>query len=88
MSWLTNLFKTDTLDKLIKKAERKHKENGKQYLIMPTNKKGGGLILIHGTTFLNDYNKKAKKMGYPKMTFIKMLEYSVYKTNPGTLNKR
>lgn len=84
---LINLFKRDSLPKLIKKAEKLHYETGKQYLLLPFNKKGK-LILVHGTTFLNDYNKKAKRMGYPKMTYPKMLEMAVYKTNPGTLNRR
>lgn len=84
---LINLFKKDSLSKLIKKAEKLHKENGKQYLVMPFDSKGK-LMLVHGTTFLNNYNKKAKKFGYAKMTYPKMLEIAVYKTNPGTLNKR
>jgi hypothetical protein len=84
---LINLFKRDSLSKLIKKADKRYYETGKQYLVLPFNKKGK-LILVHGTTFLNGYNKKAKKMGYPKMTYPQMLEKAVYKTNPGTLNKR
>lgn len=54
---------------------------------MPFDNKGH-LVLVHGRTFLNEFNKKAKKMDYPKITYLKMLEMSVYKTNPGTLNER
>lgn len=75
------------LNKMIKKAEKLHLKTGKQYLIVPFDLKGH-FILVHGSSFLNEYNIRAKKMGIKKMTYPDMLERAYYKTGNGTLNKR
>jgi hypothetical protein len=84
---ILNLFRGDQLKRLTKKADKLYYQTGKQYLIIPFDRKGK-LILVKGRSFLNDFNIKAKKMGYPKVTYPKLLEKAVYKTNPGTLNQR
>jgi hypothetical protein len=80
-------------DKLIAKADKWHKIDGKQYFVMPTKRINDknydkGLILVHGKTFLDEFNRKAKKIGKISMSYMDMCNQCVYKTSPGTTLKR
>lgn len=94
IEWILKLFtRRSNLKKLIAKAEKWHKESGKQYFIMPTRKINDPnydktLIIVHGKTFMDDYNKKAKLLNQRKITYIDMVNQCVYKTSPGTTLKR
>lgn len=89
-NYLKNLFKKKTqktqLELLIEDADKKWKESGRQYFVMPIG--NDKYMLCHGKTFQNDYNKAAKKLGTKHMSFIDMINICAYKTPNGTTGKR
>jgi hypothetical protein len=76
---LIDLFKRDSLPKLIKKADRLANKNKVQYLILPVDK-NGQLAVVPGYRFLEEYNSKAKKLGIIKLSYPKLLKIAKYKT--------
>lgn len=81
------------LDRLIKKADKLYKDTGKQYFIMPTKQVFDknyekGLVLVHGKTFLDNYNRTAKRIGKRQMTYVELINQCVYQTGEGTTKKR
>lgn len=76
---LIDLFKRDSLPKLIKKADKLAKKNKIQYLIIPVDSKGT-LKVVPGYNFMELYNKKAKKLNVHKLNYPKLLKIAVYKT--------
>lgn len=83
------IFKRKTLlEKLIDKADKLWRETGRQYFIMPVDSKRKKMMLIHGRTFLDNYNRTAKKKGIKTMDFIDMTNICLYKTPIRTTNKR
>lgn len=94
ITFLKSLFKRKTnLEKLIEKADKYYKETGKQYFVMPTRKVNDKnydktLILVHGKTFMDNYNRRAKFFKAKPMSYADMINQCVYKTPIGTTNKR
>lgn len=92
--FLKKLFtRKSNLQTLIERADKWYNETGKQYFVMPTRKVNDKLydktlILVHGKTFMDNYNRKAKKLGIKPITFAEMCNQCVYKTPIGTTNKR
>ena len=76
---LIDLFKRDSLPRLIKKADKLAKKNKIQYLVVPIDNKGT-LTVTPGYTFMEMYNKSAKKLGIPKLNYPKLLRIAKYKT--------
>jgi hypothetical protein len=94
ITFLKELFRRKTrLEKLIEKADKYYKVSGKQYFVMPTQKVNSknydkSLILVHGKTFRDEYNEKARKLGTKQMSYAMMCNQCVYMTEPGTSKKR
>lgn len=94
IEWFLKLFVRKTnLEKLIAKADKTYKQTGKQYFIMPTKQVfdknyDKSLRLVHGKTFMDDYNKTARRLGIRQMTYIDIINQCVYQTPSGNTNKR
>lgn len=92
--FLLKLFsRKSNLDRLIAKADKFFKESGKQYFVMPTRKINDPkydktLIVVHGKTFLDNYNRVARRTNKKQMSYMDMCNQCVYKTSPGTTLKR
>lgn len=94
ITFLKELFRRKTkLEKLIEKADKYYNETGKQYFVMPTRKVNDKnydktLILVHGKTFMDSYNRNAKRLKTKPMSYVNMTNQCVYMTAPGTSKKR
>lgn len=75
------------LNQRIKRADELYVKTGKQYFVMPVDNHGHSIV-VHGASFLTEYNKKCKKTGARQMTYMDMVNICLYKTANGTTNKR
>lgn len=75
------------LNQRIKRADELHVKTGKQYFVMPIDNNGNSIV-VHGASFLTEYNKKCKKTGARQMTYMDMVNMCLYKTAKGATGKR
>lgn len=88
LNYLINFFKRKSdLELKIELADKKFKETGRQYFVMPFDGKKK-YMLVHGASFMESYNRKCKKTGAKKMSYIDMVNMCAYKTPNGTTSKR
>jgi hypothetical protein len=71
-----------------RRADYQYQITGKQHFVVPVTNYGKRKYTLMNNELHNAYNKKAKKLGKPKIKFNELLAMSVYKTGLGTLGKR
>lgn len=82
--WLIGITNATYLFFLRRKAMQLHRSNHKQYFIVPVagSKKIGKYTLMTVAQH-NAYNKQAKKMGKPQISYKELLTMAVFQTPSG-----
>jgi hypothetical protein len=88
MNYLKQRKEERLLKRMIKEADRLHKQNGKQYFVVPLVYKNVRTLTLMNNDLHNAYNKQAKKIGKPIIQYRELLTMAVYQTGISTLAKR